>query len=161
CPYVQGLCRQEEPRLIPQDPGGVRCHMHDPARREAWRSGPAPQPVGRAETTLSTPIEGAASGEPSAADAHLEIRNLRKYFDERRASVGRLFAGEREPVRAIDGVSLTLRRGEILGLVGESGSGKTTLGEVILRLQTVTSGEVRFAGENLRGMSRRDIRGFR
>jgi peptide/nickel transport system ATP-binding protein len=161
CPYVQGLCRQEEPRLIPQDPGGVRCHMHDPAKCEAWRSGPAPQPVGQAETTLSTPIEGAAAGRPSAADAHLEIRNLRKYFDERRTIVGRLFAVEHAPVRAIDGVSLTLRRGEILGLVGESGSGKTTLGEVILRLQPVTSGEVRFAGENLRGMSRRDIRGFR
>jgi len=159
CLHVRDLCRQEEPRLIPQDPGGVRCHIHDPTKREAWRCEPVPQSV--AETAPSTQIERPAAGKSSVADAHLEIRNLRKYFDERRTIVGGLLADDLEPVRAIDGVSLTVRRGEILGLVGESGSGKTTLGEVILRLQPVTSGEVRFAGENIARMSRRGIRSFR
>jgi peptide/nickel transport system ATP-binding protein len=161
CPYVQELCRQEEPRLLPQDRGRVRCHMHDPAKRGAWRSRPAPTPGGRIESARPSDIEAGESGKRSTAEAHIEIRNLRRYFDERRSGIGRLLAGEREPVRAIDGVSLTVRRGEILGLVGESGSGKTTLGEVILRLQPVTAGEIRFAGANLRGMSRRDVRRFR
>jgi peptide/nickel transport system ATP-binding protein len=161
CPYVQGLCRRDEPRLIPQDPGRVRCHMHDPAWRGTWRTRQTPAPGGRSDSAQLTDVSSGPPSRQSTVEAHLEILNLRRYFDERRGLFGRFLGRARAPVRAIDGVSLTVRRGEILGLVGESGSGKTTLGEVILRLQPVTSGEIRFAGADLRGMSRRDIRGFR
>jgi oligopeptide transport system ATP-binding protein len=64
-------------------------------------------------------------------------------------------------VRAVDGVSFTLREGETLGLVGESGCGKSTLCRAILQLTTPTSGSVRFAGEELVGRSRRDLRAMR
>ena len=70
----------------------------------------------------------------------LEARNLIKDYPSRDG---------REPVRAVDGVSLTLAKGATLGIVGESGGGKSTLARLILRLVEPTSGELYFEGENL------------
>jgi oligopeptide/dipeptide ABC transporter ATP-binding protein len=65
------------------------------------------------------------------------------------------------PVRAVDGVSLTLNAGEVLGLVGESGSGKTTMGRCVTRLVPVTSGIVRIDGVDIANLSRRRLRPLR
>jgi oligopeptide transport system ATP-binding protein len=65
------------------------------------------------------------------------------------------------PVRAVDGVSLTVAAGEVVGLVGESGSGKTTLGRCVTRLVPVTSGSVRINGVDISGLSRRALRPLR
>jgi oligopeptide/dipeptide ABC transporter ATP-binding protein len=69
--------------------------------------------------------------------------------------------GDRPVVRAVDAVSLTIHRGETLGLVGESGCGKSTLGLSTLRLVEPTGGTVRFDGHDVTAMSRRDLRRFR
>ena len=75
----------------------------------------------------------------------LEVRNLKKYFPVKQTRLRQ----KKSFVRAVDGVSFTLQRGEILGLVGESGSGKTTVGKTILNLLAPTGGAVTFEGQTL------------
>ncbi len=75
----------------------------------------------------------------------LEVRELRVHFPLR----GGLFGRARGIVRAVDGVSFSIAAGETLGLVGESGCGKTTLGRAVLKLVGVTSGSVRFEGQDV------------
>ena len=88
----------------------------------------------------------------------LEVTDLVKHFP---IKSGIVVDREVARVRAVDGVSLTLHEGETLGLVGESGCGKSTLCRAILQLTTPTSGSVRFAGQELVGRSRRDLRPMR
>jgi oligopeptide transport system ATP-binding protein len=88
----------------------------------------------------------------------LEVTDLVKHFP---IKAGVIIEREVARVRAVDGVSLTLREGETLGLVGESGCGKSTLCRLILQLLAPTSGSVRFQGEELVGRSRRDLRPIR
>jgi peptide/nickel transport system ATP-binding protein len=88
----------------------------------------------------------------------LEVTDLVKHFPVKR---GLLFDREVDQVRAVDGVSLSVRQGETLGLVGESGSGKSTLSRTILQLLEPTSGSVRFDGAEIAGLSRRAMRPLR
>ncbi len=88
----------------------------------------------------------------------LEVTDLVKHFPIKSGIVVEREVGQ---VRAVDGVSLTLNKGETLGLVGESGCGKSTLCRVILQLTPATSGSVRFLGQELVGKSRRDLRPIR
>ncbi|HKU97769.1 MAG TPA: dipeptide ABC transporter ATP-binding protein [Vineibacter sp.] len=87
-------------------------------------------------------------------DVILEVRNLVKHFPVG----GGLFGGPAAVVKAVDGVSFTIRRGETLGLVGESGCGKTTTGRCILLLERPTSGQVIFEGRDLMTLSAAEIR---
>lgn len=88
----------------------------------------------------------------SRSDILLEARNLVKHFPLRR-SMRQALRGERPAVRAVDGVSFYVRRGEILGLVGESGCGKTTTGRLLLRLEEPTSGQIIFDGQDITQLS--------
>ncbi|HKD75665.1 MAG TPA: dipeptide/oligopeptide/nickel ABC transporter ATP-binding protein, partial [Ktedonobacterales bacterium] len=88
-----------------------------------------------------------------ASSTLLDVRDLKIHFP---AGSGVLARGN--AVKAVDGVSFTIRRGETLGLVGESGCGKTTTGRGILQLLPITSGSVIFQGEDLAKLSSRAIR---
>lgn len=87
----------------------------------------------------------------------LRVEQLCKYYPVK----GRRPGGKKQMVKAVDSVSLTLRRGEILGIVGESGCGKSTLGQCILMLQRPTSGHVWFDGQELTGRSEHSLRPLR
>jgi oligopeptide transport system ATP-binding protein len=91
------------------------------------------------------------------SDLILEVRNLTKHF----TVGGGLFGGQPGTVRAVDGVSFAIRRGETLGLVGESGCGKTTTGRCILQLERPTSGQVLFEGRELTSLDDRALRAVR
>ena len=88
-------------------------------------------------------------------DAFLEIQDVKTHFPVERGIIFRRNVGT---VRAVDGVSLTLKQGEILGLVGESGCGKSTLGRTILQLIPPTDGAVILAGKNLAELHGNDLR---
>lgn len=91
----------------------------------------------------------------STAQPLISIRDLKVHFP---LASGLLFSRSRQVVKAVDGVSLDINKGETLGLVGESGCGKTTLGRAILRLTEPTSGQILFRGEDLATLSRRAMR---
>jgi oligopeptide transport system ATP-binding protein len=86
----------------------------------------------------------------------LEVENLVKHFH-----VGSQVMGKGGTVHAVDGVSLTIAPGEMLGLVGESGSGKSTVGNCIVRLLEPTSGTIRLKGRDITHSSRRELRPLR
>jgi oligopeptide/dipeptide ABC transporter ATP-binding protein len=98
-----------------------------------------------------------AGDRTGAADVLLEVRDLVKHF----SVGGGMFSGRAGTVRAVDGVSFALRRGETLGLVGESGCGKTTTGRCILQLERPTSGQVIFEGRALDALSEAELRPMR
>ena len=94
--------------------------------------------------------------DPAAPRALIEAAGLRVWFPIRRGVLRRV----RGYVKAVDGVSLTVRAGTTLGIVGESGSGKTTLGLALLRL-TAAQGQIRFAGRDIAALSQRQLRPLR
>ncbi|MFY9393126.1 MAG: ABC transporter ATP-binding protein, partial [Halanaerobiales bacterium] len=82
------------------------------------------------------------------SDVIFELKNVKKWFPARR-NLGQLLSGERKWIKAVDGVSLKIKRGEIFGLIGESGCGKTTTGKLIMKLMEPSDGQIIFNGEDV------------
>jgi oligopeptide transport system ATP-binding protein len=88
----------------------------------------------------------------------VDIRDLRMYFP---VSAGIIFQRKIADVKAVDGISFSIRRGETLGLVGESGCGKSTTGRCILQLYRPTGGEILFGGRDLTKVKGGELRAYR
>ena len=87
----------------------------------------------------------------------LEVRDIKKYFPIKGGFLQRTVAN----VKAVDGVSFDVMRGETIGLVGESGCGKSTLGRTIVRLYEPTEGEIIFNGKDISGFKGQDLKHLR
>ncbi len=90
--------------------------------------------------------------------SYLEITDIKKYFTSKSSG---LFSSTKEIVKAVDGVSLSIEEGKILGLVGESGCGKSTLSRLIMQLIEPTEGKIVLKGEDLTGLNSNAIRSKR
>ena len=104
--------------------------------------------------TQADPVPAASA---HGGDVLLRVENLVKYFP---VGSTKLFQ-KREYVHAVDGVSLTVRRGQTFGIVGETGCGKSTLARCIARLYDITSGQIVFDGKDISKISQRNMRPLR
>ncbi|WP_243149791.1 ABC transporter ATP-binding protein [Thermaerobacter sp. PB12/4term] len=108
---------------------------------------------GSGTATAQAPRRAAAPDATTPAEERplLELRNVKRYFEVGRGAV----------LKAVDGVSFSLRRGEVLGLVGESGCGKSTVGRTVVRLYDPTEGQVLFDGQDVHKLAGKDLMQFR
>lgn len=149
CPQAMAVCRQQPP-LWYQQPGGtqVRCYLYDEQLREA-----PPVPDQEIPAISTQPL----LTEPGVRQTILAVENLKVYFPIRKGLFKRVVA----QVKAVDGISFSVRQGETLAIVGESGSGKTTAGRSILQLIAATAGNVFYEGADLTQASRRALHAAR
>ncbi|WP_207586506.1 oligopeptide/dipeptide ABC transporter ATP-binding protein [Halomontanus rarus] len=109
----------------------------------------------RSEPAVSNDVDVDANAtKDEDEDVMVQVRDLRTYYEG-----GGLFGGT--PVKAVDGVSFDIKRGETLGLVGESGCGKTTLGRTLVQLESATGGEILFDGADATELSGAELEEWR
>jgi len=133
CAFADQRCFEETPALREIEPGRFsRCHYAEKLKGID---------VDAEETGKQADVSAVTSNEML-----MTTENLKEYFTLRGSAAGSLFSGEHGSkfVRAVDDVSIVIRKGEIFGVIGESGSGKTTLAKVILKIIEATSGSVKY-----------------
>jgi len=94
-------------------------------------------------------------------DGILRVENLKKYFPVRRNLFASISSKKEEYVHAVDDISFSVRKDEILGFVGESGCGKTTMGRTILRLVEPTSGKIYYKGTEVTSLNKKRLKNLR
>lgn len=153
CDHAWALCHEQMPgwTVLPAAHGqGVRCHLYG-ADGGALRRG-------KREGVGEKREEGREKSAPlGGSQALLQVENLRVHFPIHKGILQRTVGY----VKAVDGVSLNIQAGRTLALVGESGCGKTTVGKALLQLVQPTAGRVRFAGNDLVGLSGQQLREHR
>lgn len=130
-----------------------------PTKPDMRKADAAGSTAGSAADSTASSAADSPVGTPGGATAEnlVEVTDLKVHFPLR----GSLFQRGTAAVKAVDGVSFTLRKGEVLGLVGESGSGKTTLGRTLLGLNRATGGSIRYRGHDLAAMKESQLRPLR
>lgn len=144
CPYKVDLCKQQrwpELRAVGNN-HYVSCYV-DITERQG-----VPIWMGRMSPSWGNIVS------PSVKETILEVKNLKKYFPIYKGLLRKKVAD----IKAVDGVSLKIMKGETLGLVGESGCGKTTIGQCVVRMYPPTEGEIIFEGQDIAKLSEGKMR---
>ena len=94
-------------------------------------------------------------------DYLIRLENIKKYFPVQKSLIDQVFAGRIDYVKAVDNVSINIKRGEAFGLAGESGSGKTTIGRLAIGLEELTSGKAFFDNVDLQSLPHEELRKMR
>lgn len=142
CPFVIDKCHDQKPPLQRiADDRMIRCH-----RWEEVAAGDL-QFITYDDISVKQHLD-------ESADTLMNVTNLTKHFPVQRSLIDATRGIEPAPIRAVDGINLSVRAGQTLGLVGESGSGKTTLSRVIIGLQERTAGKLELLGMDIRNSVR-------
>ena len=145
CEYAREQCREQKPELRPIcDSRWARCHFAEEISETGWTP---PEEV----------IAGLAAHQeqPREPEIVLRVEDARTYYEAPRK---RLVSGEKQYVKAVDGVSIEARKGRTLGIVGESGCGKSTLVKTIVGMERPHGGEFEFLGIDISTpVSKRDL----
>lgn len=141
CPSAMSICANEVPELARRGEGRVACHLHSTL----------PDAERGAGLATCTALGGKKARTKRMSDASniLCLESLQVHFPSRREVFDRILLRPSAAVRAVDGVDLTVRRGEIVAVVGESGSGKSTVGRAITKLIQPTGGKLLFDGNDM------------
>ncbi len=150
CAHAVAVCFEREPGSLARGGLRVRCFLYDDSLPEADKP--------RADWAKE-PVIGMTADPPRGA--LLSVRDLQTFFSDRQGVIARLLRRKTGEVRAVDGVSFDVVRGETLGLVGESGSGKSTLARTVMGLVPATGGSASLDGRELVGLGRREWRPLR
>jgi peptide/nickel transport system ATP-binding protein len=150
CDAAWEACGKVDPRWVAEDGSGVRCHLYDPAVA-------ATRPAIPTGTAIPSEAAAVAKTPVQTNGALLQVVDLKVHFPIHKG----LFKQIVGHVKAVDGVSLSLRAGRTIALVGESGCGKTTAGKAILQLIRPTGGRVRFGEVELTTLSGPALRSHR
>ncbi|HHM05924.1 MAG TPA: ABC transporter ATP-binding protein [Gammaproteobacteria bacterium] len=149
-------------RNSPPSPAGLRQRGEEEERliqnekQNMGVAGGRRVPASHADVS-APPFAKGGAGEISSPPPLIDLRDLQVYFPVKKGLLRRTA----DYVKAVDGVDLAIPKGQILALVGESGCGKTTLGRAILRLAEPTGGQIHYAGRDITGLSRAQVRPLR
>ena len=153
CPFATEECEQSHPPLV--EAGGQLSACHYTDRADEMRE-EAADPA-----TWGIDVRDESDRSSGVGDTILETRGLEKWFQQPQGIFDDLRGADPDYVKAVNGVDLTVREGEIVGVAGESGCGKSTLAEVIAALQDRTGGEILIEGTPVDELLGRNTKEFR
>jgi len=154
CPFAEKECRESHPGLVDLPNRNHRSACHFVGQAARMRRDAADPKTWGIETTPD-----ADAGD--RGEIILETDDLEKWYQQSQPLLDRIRGEEPNHVRAVDGVSLSVRKSEVLGIAGESGCGKSTLGETVALLEEPTGGDITFDGSAIEEYQDGNMKAFR